>query len=190
MPLWGNATGTNRSSHWSQSRQRWWAHCGFEKHRCESQGTRGTSTDKSVINNNTVDLFQKAFFLLLSKSRLNHSWNTWGLVQNWSSHSVLYWLLKSTTVLLPSEGLEELSHPLSHSSPQWHCEPTRGGCNYPQDSEVGGNWLVLRARMKAESHNSQSGLTCPHPTTRSWFCMAQKATDALQVTVQPQSCSW
>lgn len=40
----------------------------LRKHRCESQGTRGTSTDKSVINNNTVDLFPKAFFfLLLSK---------------------------------------------------------------------------------------------------------------------------
>ena len=136
----------------------------LRKHRCESQGTRGISTDKSVINNNTVDLFLKAFFFFcFQKSRPKPFLKCLRLIQNRSSHSVLYWLLNPRPYCFPLKGWKSfLIHYLIH--PHNDTVSQRGEAVIiprTQKREVTG---LSKSQNESRVPNSQSGAHLPPNT--------------------------
>ena len=64
----------------------------------------GTSIDESTINNNTLDLCAKAFSPRFQKGPPKPFLKCLRLIQNLSSHSVLYWLLKLLLHCFPLKG--------------------------------------------------------------------------------------
>lgn len=97
---------------------------------------------RSTRNNDTMDLFSKAFSPRFQKSHPKTFLKCLKLIQNQSLRSVLHWLLNPLPHCFPVKGwtgsrIRSLVHPYSVTA-----RPTGGVCNDPRDTGQRGSWLV------------------------------------------------
>lgn len=144
----------------------------LRKHRCESGGTRGTSTDKSTVNNNTVDLFPNAFSPCFQKGHPKPFPKCLRLIQNQSSHSILYWLLNPRPHCFPLKGWKSfrvyyLIHPRNDTVSQ-----LGEAVIIPrtQKREVTG---LSKSQNESGVPDSQSGAHPATPQPPSWLCSSR-----------------